>query len=103
MTTILLGVAVFIFIFVIVVGGIVHNLTAITQVNLMVDRDATPDSAAPLASAAAAWIGTRKVRREMGNNGGSTLRDAVDRIERRLTGIEDRLTSVEASTSTEEP
>ncbi|MCB1336568.1 MAG: hypothetical protein KDK10_03615 [Maritimibacter sp.] len=37
---------------VIVVGGIVHNLTAITQVNLMVDRDATPDSAAPLASAA---------------------------------------------------
>ena len=58
---------------------------------------------APLASAAAAWIGTRKVRREMGNNGGSTLRDAVDRIERRLTGIEDRLTSVEASTSTEEP
>lgn len=35
----------------------------------------------PVAAAVAAWIGTRKVRKEMSANGGASMRDAVDRIE----------------------
>lgn len=44
------------------------------------------------------WKASRAVHRgviyvtgEMKNNGGSTMRDAIDRIEQRLDSIEDRL------------
>lgn len=38
----------------------------------------------PVAAAIATYVANRHVRREVKPNGGSSMRDAVDRIERRL-------------------
>lgn len=40
------------------------------------------------------------VEANMGNNGGSSLRDAIDRIEARLTSVEDHVTKPNFSTVT---
>lgn len=40
------------------------------------------------------WIKERKTARQFKNNGGSTLRDAIDRIEHRQTSQQETLNSV---------
>jgi hypothetical protein len=50
---------------------------------------------APLAAAAAAWLGTRSSRTQMKPNGGATIRDAVDRIEEGVAGLYGRVDHID--------
>ena len=45
-------------------------------------------------------LAAEAMAKEMQPTGGSTLRDAVDRIERRVVSIDDRLTAVEEAVTT---
>lgn len=49
----------------------------------------------PVALAVAGWIGLRKLRREFEPNSGSSMRDAIDRIETRQIEMEQRLQRLE--------
>jgi hypothetical protein len=54
----------------------------------------------PLAAAAGSYFSNRKVRKEMGNNGGSTMRDAIDRIELKLEDFDTRMGTLEKRSTT---
>lgn len=51
-------------------------------------------------TAGSVHLAAEAMAKEMQPTGGSTLRDAVDRIERRVVSIDDRLTAVEEAVTT---
>lgn len=49
----------------------------------------------PVAVGVVVWLNGRTTRKELKPNGGSSMRDAVDRIERTVKTLEVRMTEVE--------